>query len=62
MLWPNAARRDKGWNYITSKFQRYTKHLFRMGNLYGHVDDVWGILFPKIMEEIDGVLGELFNV
>ena len=57
-MWPNAARRDKPWNYITSKFQRYTKHVLSMGNLYGHVENVWGILFPKGMERNDGVLGE----
>jgi hypothetical protein len=61
MLCPNAARRDKPWNYITSKFQRYTKHILSMGNLYGHVGNVWGIPFPKGMEEKDGVLSELFK-
>ena len=39
MLWPNPARRDKPWNYIALKFQRYTKHLLAMGNLYRHIEN-----------------------
>jgi hypothetical protein len=58
ILWQNPARRDKPWNYIAPKFQRYTKHLLTTGNLYGHIENVWGILFPKGIEEKDGVLGE----
>jgi hypothetical protein len=61
MLWPNPARRDKPWNYIALEFQRYTKLLLTTGNLYEHVGNVFGILFPKRIESKYGVLGELFR-
>jgi hypothetical protein len=32
-----------------------------MGYLYGHIENIWGILFPKRMEEKYGVLGEYFQ-
>jgi hypothetical protein len=35
-----------------------TKHLLTTGNLYGHIENVWGIPFPKRIEKKDGVLGE----
>jgi hypothetical protein len=57
MLWPNPARRDKPWNYIALEFQRYTKHILTTGNLYGHVEDVWGILSLKRAGQKDGFLG-----
>ena len=47
ILWPNPARRDKPWNYIPPEFQRYTKLILATGNLYGHVENIWGIPFPK---------------
>jgi hypothetical protein len=47
MLWPNPARRDKPWNYIPLEFQRYTKLILATENLYGHVENAWGIPFPK---------------
>jgi hypothetical protein len=47
MLWPNPARRDKPWNYIPLEFQRYTKLILSTENLYGHVENAWGIPFPK---------------
>jgi hypothetical protein len=61
MMWPNPARRDKPWNYIALEFQRYTKHLMATGNLYDHVGNVWGIPFPKKVEQKYGVLDELFG-
>jgi hypothetical protein len=61
MLWPNPARRDKPWNYIALEFQRYTKLLLTTGNLYGHVENVFGIPFPKRTEPKYGVLGDLFR-
>jgi hypothetical protein len=61
VLWPNPLRRDKPWNYIALEFQRYTKHLLITGNLYRQIENVWGIPFPKGMEQKDGVLGELFR-
>jgi len=61
VLWPNPTGRDKPWNYIILKFQRYTKPLLTTGNLYGHVENVWGIPFQKGMGKKDGVLGELFQ-
>lgn len=50
MLWQKPARRDKQWNYIPLEFQRYTKLNLDTGYLYGHVENVWGIPFPKRME------------
>jgi hypothetical protein len=50
MLWQNPARRDKPWNYTTLEFQRYTKLILATENLYGHVKNVWGILFPKTIK------------
>ena len=61
IMWPNPARRDKPWNYITLKFQRYTKHLLTRGNLYEHVEIIWGIQFQKGMRQKDDVLDELFQ-
>ena len=61
MLWLNPARRDKRWNYIALEFQRYTKHISEMENLYGRVDNVWGILIPKGMERKYRFLSELLK-
>jgi len=61
MMWPKPARRDKPWNYITLKFQRYTKHLLTTGNLCEHVEIIWGIQFQKRMRQKDDVLDELFQ-
>jgi hypothetical protein len=61
MMWPNRARRDKPWNYIALEIQRYTKHLPATGNLYGHMENVWGIPNPKRMKRKGGVLAELFK-
>ena len=61
MLWQNPARRDKPWNYMPPEFQRYTKLNLATGYLYGHVENVWGIPFPKRMEWKDCFLSELFQ-
>jgi hypothetical protein len=61
MLWQNPARRDKPWNYIPLKFQRYTKLNLATRYLYGHVENVWGIPFPKRMEWKYCFLSELFQ-
>ena len=61
MLWQNPPRRDKPWNYIPLKFQRYTKHNLATGYLYVHVENVWGIPFPKRMKWKDCFLSELFQ-
>jgi hypothetical protein len=61
MLWPNPARRDKPWNYIPLEFQRYTKLILATNNLYGHVENVWGIPFPKRIKRKYCFLGELFH-
>jgi len=61
ILWPNPARRDKPWNYIPLKFQRYTKLILATWNLYGHVENVWGIPFPKRMKQKYCFLNELFQ-
>jgi hypothetical protein len=47
VLWQNPARRDKPWSYIALDLKRYTKRVLDMGNLYGHVENVWDIPFPK---------------
>lgn len=60
MLWPNPARRDKPWNYIPPEFQRYTKLVLATRYLYGHVENVWGIPFPKRIMQKYRSLGELF--
>jgi hypothetical protein len=59
MLWKNPARRDKQWNYIALQFQRYTKHVPPIQNIYGHVDNVWGIPIPKRMVPKYRFLSEL---
>jgi len=61
ILWQNPARRDKPWNYIPLKFQRYTKLNLATRYLYGHVENVWGIPFPKRIEWKDWFLSELFQ-
>jgi hypothetical protein len=61
MLWPNPAKRDKPWNYIPVEFQRYTKLIMATGNLYEHVENVWGIPFLKKNEQKYCFLGELFR-
>jgi hypothetical protein len=61
MLWQNPARRDKPWNYIPPEFQRYTKLILATGNLYGHVENVWGIPFPKRIKWKGRFLSELFQ-
>jgi hypothetical protein len=61
MLWQNPARRDKPWNYIPTEFQRYTKLILATGNLYGHVENVWGIPFSKRKKEKYHLLSELFQ-
>ena len=61
MLCKNPGRRDKPWNYIPTEFQRYTKLIPATGKLYGHVENVWGIPFPKRIMEKDQFLGELFQ-
>lgn len=61
MLWQNPARRDKPWNYIPTEFQRYTKLIPATGKLYGHVENVWGIPFPKRIMQKDHFLGKLFQ-
>ena len=61
MLWPNPARRDKPWNYIPPEFQRYTKLILATGNLYGHVENAWGIPFPKEIKWKEGFLGKIFQ-
>jgi hypothetical protein len=61
MLWPNPAKRDKPWNYIPLEFQRYTKLILATGNLYWHVENVWGIPFPKRIKWKDCFLGEIFQ-
>ena len=49
VLCKNPARRDKQWNYIALQFQRYTKHVPPIRDIYEHVDNVWGIPIPKRM-------------
>lgn len=61
MLWQNPARRDKPWNYIPLEFQRYTKLILATWYLYGHVENVWGIPFPKRIKGKDCFLSELFQ-
>jgi hypothetical protein len=61
MLWQNPARRDKPWKLYPTEFQRYTKLIPATGKLYGHVENVWGIPFPKRKKEKDQFLGELFQ-
>ena len=61
MLWQKPARRDKQWNYIPPEFQRYTKLNMDTWYLYGHVENVWGIPFPKRMERKYCFLSELFQ-
>ena len=61
MLWQKPARRDKQWNYIPPEFQRYTKLNMDRWYLYGHVENVWGIPFPKRMERKYCFLSELFQ-
>jgi hypothetical protein len=61
MMQPNPARRDKGWHYIALEIQRYTKHVMATYNLYGHVDNTWGILNPKEMKDKYAFLVELFK-
>jgi hypothetical protein len=61
MLWPNPARRDKPWNYIPLEFQRYTKLILATENLYGHVENAWGIPFPKKKKWKECFLGEIFQ-
>jgi hypothetical protein len=61
MLCQNPARRDKPWNYIPTEFQRYTKLIPAKGKLYGHVENVWGIPFPKKIMQKDHFLDELFQ-
>lgn len=60
ILWPHPSRCDKPWNYIALEIQRYTKHIFTMGNLYGRVENVWGIPFLKRMEQKYHFLDGLF--
>jgi hypothetical protein len=60
-LWQNPVRSDKPWNYVALEFQRYTKHVPATGNLYGHVENVWGIPFPKEKKQKYFFLGVLFQ-
>lgn len=61
MLWPKPAKRDKPWKYIPLEFQRYTKLSLATGNLYEHVENTWGIPFPKRIEWKYCFLNELFR-